>query len=136
LAVYCDFLRRNHSLAVARGAILPCMGVSNRLADMFSSPSPRMIEGAPVTWVELVLSLGPAPTFTQLASIHSRIQLASEDQDLILSGRPWRFLSPWPGNDDCDLEWRALQATQEELTCIYRIAGQGRSPDCPAIELG
>lgn len=135
LTVYSNFLRQNYSLAVARGAVLPCVKVSNHLADLFSTPSPTVIEGAPVTWVELILTLGPAPTFTQLASVRSRIQLASQDQDLIRSGRPWRFLSPWPGNEDCSQEWQTLQVAQEELACINRIAYQGRSPDCVGVML-
>ncbi|KAI9923409.1 hypothetical protein AWENTII_003141 [Aspergillus wentii] len=64
----------------------------------------------------LILFAGPqfdGPS--QLKIGDTQVELPEDDFNLIRSGRPWRFLSPWPDSDDCEKELRSVESALQEL---------------------
>ncbi|KAH8691908.1 hypothetical protein BGW36DRAFT_347867 [Talaromyces proteolyticus] len=116
LSDYISVLYRNLSIALGRGQTLTSTRLSKGLESVFSSAAPNVIKGPPISWTELVLSVGPSfQGMEHLRIGESEIHLLKDDFDLICSGRAWRFLSPWPGADDCQTELQAIDTSLEEL---------------------
>ncbi|OGE49401.1 hypothetical protein PENARI_c021G00989 [Penicillium arizonense] len=104
------------SIALGRGEYLASIGLSKNLESLFSTTTPFVREGPPVTWTKLVLFAGPhyeGPA--QLKVGDSSVELPKGDFKLLHSGRPWRFLSPWPDKDDCMKELESSKMALHEL---------------------
>jgi hypothetical protein len=50
-----------------------------------------------------------------------------DDLELIRSGQPWQFLSPWPDRDDCEAELRLTEITLHELLDMKLLMHQGEN---------
>lgn len=124
---YLSALCRNRSIALSRGETLSSTRLSRRLENVFTTAAPKVIAGPPISWTSLVLSVGPFYTGTgQLRIGESEIRLSKDDFDLLRSGRAWRFLSPWPGADDCLTELQAIETSMEELLSLKQSLTIGK----------
>ncbi|PYH75441.1 hypothetical protein BO82DRAFT_396850 [Aspergillus uvarum CBS 121591] len=116
LDTYHSVLNAGSSIAIGRGQCLFGTRVGEIIATLFKTKEPTVVRGPQISWTSLILAAGPnydGPN--QLTIGDSDLDLSQDDLDLIKSGRPWRFLSPWPGKDDCQRELRAIHVTREEL---------------------
>lgn len=128
LAAYELILNGGESLAVGRGASLASASLSKSLERIFTSASPCVIEGPPLSWTIVVLAAGPdyqGPA--QLRIGDSCVDLPKDDFEFICSGRPWRFLCPWPDPNDCKKELEASKLALGELRETQKVVHQGRS---------
>lgn len=125
---YLAVLASGHSIALHRGERLASQRLEESLESLFSTPVPRVVEGASMTWITLVLSLGPQFDGPPVVKIgESRVELPPPDLELVRSGRPWRFLSPWPDIEDCKKELRSIETTQQELIDTRQTINKGSS---------
>ncbi|KAI9923349.1 hypothetical protein MW887_010485 [Aspergillus wentii] len=109
-------LSRGSSLALSRGEDLASIRQSKSIESLFSTATPRVIGGPPITWTMLILFAGPqfdGPSRLKIGE--TQVELPENDLNLIRSGRPWRFLSPWPESDDCKKELRSVESALQEL---------------------
>lgn len=115
LQKYISVLEHKESLSLNLGMPLRGSGICDQLSKLFTVPRPSTVDGPEVTWSKVVLALGPSPEHCHPNSIckigDSSIRLAEEDCLLIISGRPWRFLSPWPDRKDRELELAVTTTT-------------------------
>jgi hypothetical protein len=126
---YTSVLHRNLSIALGRGHTLSSTRLSKSLESVFSTAAPDVLTGPPISWTDLVLSIGPSFNGTGHLKIgESEIRLPKDDFELIYSGRPWRFLSPWPGADDCQAELQAIETSLEELFSLKQSLTIGKPP--------
>ena len=119
---YLSVLSRGGSIALGRGEKLASIRLSKSIESLFSTATPRVIEGPPLNWAMLILLAGPhfdGPS--QLKLGESDVELPEDDLELIRSGRPWRFLSPWPDQDDCKKELQSTEMTLQELVDTRQI---------------
>jgi hypothetical protein len=126
---YLSVLNGGGSIAFSRGEDLASIRLSNSLDTLFSTPTPPVQEGPPLTWATIVLSAGPNFKGPSKFSIgETLVELAENDLELLSSGRPWRFLNPWPDNGDCEKELRSSEVALQELTDMRRLIHEGRHP--------
>jgi hypothetical protein len=114
------------SIALCRGQELASVGLSKGLESLFSTTIPFVREGPPVTWTRLVLFAGPqykGPA--QLKVGESIVELSNDDFKLLHSGRPWRFISPWPDKDDCMKELESSRTALHELADSRKTISEG-----------
>lgn len=79
-----------------------------------------------MSWTSVVLFAGPqfeGPV--QLLVGNSSIELSEIDLKLLRSGRPWRFLFPWPDKDDCQKELQSNDAVLQEFVDARRVISEG-----------
>ncbi|EAL87817.1 hypothetical protein KXW29_005670 [Aspergillus fumigatus] len=113
---YRTILQQGGSIALGRGETLASVRLDRSLSALFSTEAPEVIQGPAITWTALVLSAGPHfDGESQFKVGESLVEVVGDDLELIRSGRPWRFLSPWPDRDDCEAELRATEMTLHEL---------------------
>ncbi|KAI9923500.1 hypothetical protein MW887_008612 [Aspergillus wentii] len=113
---YLSVLSRGSSLALSRGEDLASIRLSKSIESLFSTATPRVIDGPPITWTMLILFAGPqfdGPSRLKIGE--TEVELPEDDLNLVRSGRPWRFLSPWPDSDDCEKELRSVESALWEL---------------------
>jgi hypothetical protein len=55
----------------------------------------------------------------------SLIEILDNDLELIRSGRPWRFLAPWPDTEDCKTKLKAIETSLHELLGAKLLIHQG-----------
>lgn len=119
---YLWVLHNNGSISFNRGESPFSTQLCEQLGRFFMNPKPNVIEGPIISWVRVVLSAGPSPgCLNQTASLRvgeSTIQLSEGDCELLASGRPWRFLNPWP--DERDLK-RELALVNEDMDGLDRV---------------
>ncbi|KAJ6126036.1 hypothetical protein N7471_010529 [Penicillium samsonianum] len=121
-----SILNEGGSIARGRGEDLVSTGLSKSLESLFSTTTPLVTEGPPLTWTSLVLFAGHQYEGTaQLPVGDSRIELSEDDLKLLRSGRPWRFLFPWPGKDDCTKELQSTKTAIQELLDARKLIGEG-----------
>lgn len=119
-------LNEGGSIARGRGEDLVSTGLSKSLERLFSTTTPFVREGPPLSWTSLVLFAGQQYEGTgQLQVGDSRIELSKDDLKLLLSGRPWRFLFPWPDKDDCTKELQSTKTAIQELLDARKLIGEG-----------
>ncbi|RDH26153.1 hypothetical protein BDQ94DRAFT_57367 [Aspergillus welwitschiae] len=119
LEEYHSMLNTGSSIALGRGETLYCARLSRSLETLFTTNEPVVVDGPRINWAALVLAAGPAyDGSAKLVIGDSHVDLPEIDYQLIRSGRPWRFLSPWPGSDDCQKKLGAIEKTREELSNI------------------
>ena len=85
------------SLALSRGEELASSRLSDTLETFFKSPKPAMREGPQLRWTTVALFAGPnfeGPAALKIGE--SVVKVAENDLEMLRSGRPWRFLNPWP----------------------------------------
>ena len=114
------------SIAFGRGEDLTSKSLSKSLESLFSITTPSVREGAPLTWTRLVLFAGPqfeGPA--QFKVGNSSVELSENDLKLLRSGRPWRFLFPWPDKDDCKKELQSNDTVLQELVDARKTIGEG-----------
>ncbi|KAL7649062.1 hypothetical protein ACMYSQ_012506 [Aspergillus niger] len=117
LEEYHSVLNSGSSIALGRGDALFSTRLSKGLETLFTTNEPVVVSGPQITWTTLVLAAGPRyDGSANLVIGDSHVHLSEIDHQLIRSGRPWRFLSPWPGSDDCQKELEAIKKTREELS--------------------
>ncbi|KAJ5300092.1 hypothetical protein N7508_007335 [Penicillium antarcticum] len=125
LANHLSTLNEGGSIALGRGENLASISLSKSLESLFSTSKPRVIEGPPLTWTRLVLFAGPRfEGSTPLKVEDSSVELSGDDLKLLRSGRPWRFLSPWPDRDDCAKELQSSETALQELTDVREMIGE------------
>ncbi|GFF61703.1 hypothetical protein IFM51744_10769 [Aspergillus udagawae] len=107
-------------VALNRGEALMSAQLSERVEKLFTH-QPK-VDGPRKSWTVIVLWSGPVPRrvcfAAQLTIGDSRIELHNDDSELLCSGRPWGFLSPWPDPGDIEKE---LQVVEETLTDVQKI---------------
>ncbi|KAJ5751473.1 uncharacterized protein N7511_008438 [Penicillium nucicola] len=116
LANHLSTINEGGSIALGRGENLASISLSKSLENLFSTSIPRVREGPPLTWTRIVLFAGPkfeGPTPLQVET--SSVELSEDDLKLLRSGRPWRFLSPWPDRSDCTKELQSSETALKEL---------------------
>ncbi|KAJ5155701.1 hypothetical protein N7492_008504 [Penicillium capsulatum] len=118
LVGYLSVLNEGGSIAFSRGENLAGVRLSKSLERLFSTPTPLVTDGPPLSWTTIILSAGPhfhGPSPLKIGE--SVVELSHGDLELLRSGRPWRFLSPWPDKDDCEKE---LQSILEKISEVER----------------
>lgn len=126
LTKYLSVLNGGGSIAFGRGEDLTSIRLSKSLESLFSTRTPCVREGPPLTWTTIILFVGPhfgGPS--QLTVGESSVDLSEEDLKLLRSGRPWRFLSPWPDKDDCKKELQSSEMSLQELIDTRRTMDEG-----------
>ncbi|KAI3093931.1 hypothetical protein CBS147333_10054 [Penicillium roqueforti] len=125
LSNHLSVLNEGGSIAFGRGEDLTSKSLSKSLESLFSIATPPVREGPPLTWTKLVLFAGPQ--FEGLAHFkigNSSIELSENDLKLLRSGRPWRFLFPWPDKDDCKKELQSNDTVLQELVDARKTIGE------------
>ncbi|OQE65470.1 hypothetical protein PENNAL_c0205G02379 [Penicillium nalgiovense] len=125
LSNYLSVLNEGGSIAFCRGEDLTSKSLSKNLESLFSITTPSVREGPPLTWTRLVLFAGPqfeGPA--QLQVENSSVELSAIDLKLLRSGRPWRFLFPWPDKDDCKKELQSNDTVLQELVDARKTIGE------------
>lgn len=115
LANHLSVVNRGASIAFARGEELSSVRLSNSAESLFGA-APTVTKGPPLSWTTVILAAGPhfkGPS--QLMVGESVVQLSENDDALLRSGRPWRFLHPWPDEDDCRKELESTAMALQEL---------------------
>jgi hypothetical protein len=128
LSKHLSVLNEGGSIAFGRGEDLTSKSLSKNLESLFSITTPSVREGPPLTWTRLVLFAGPhfeGPA--QLKVGNSSVELSEIDLKLLRSGRPWRFLFPWPDKDDCKKELQSNDTVLQELVDARKTIGEGES---------
>lgn len=123
---YLSVLNRGGSIALSRGEKLTSTRLGKSIESLFSTATPRVIEGPPLNWAMLILLAGPhfdGPSQLKLGESH--VELPEDDLELLRSGRPWRFLSPWPDQDDCKKELQSTEMALQELVDTRQIMKKG-----------
>ncbi|CEJ62731.1 hypothetical protein PMG11_11222 [Penicillium brasilianum] len=113
---YLSVLKGGGSIAFGRGEDLASIRLSKCLENLFLTPTPTVTEGPPLTWTQIVLFAGPhfeGPSKLKIGE--SLVELPETDFELLSSGRPWRFLYPWPDKGDCKKELRSSEMALQEL---------------------
>ncbi|CAG8217668.1 unnamed protein product [Penicillium salamii] len=126
LSNHLSVLNEGGSIAFGRGEDLISKSLSKSLESLFSIATPLVREGPPLTWTKLVLFAGPQ--FEGLAHFkigNSSVELSEHDLKLLRSGRPWRFLFPWPDKDDCKKELQSNDTVLQELVDARKAIGEG-----------
>ncbi|KAJ5337343.1 Winged helix-turn-helix transcription repressor DNA-binding [Penicillium brevicompactum] len=125
LSNHLSVLNEGGSIAFGRGEDLTSKSLSKSLESLFSIATPPVREGPPLTWTKLVLFAGPQ--FEGLAHLkigNSSVELSENDLKLLRSGRPWRFLFPWPDKDDCMKELQSNDTVLQELVDARKVIGE------------
>ena len=127
---YFSVLESNGSIALNSGEILSSSCLSGQLARLFKTAVPEVIDGPSMTWAGAVFLAGPSPASSidgnyQLKIGESRIQLPDEDCMLLISGRPWQFLNPWPNQHDYEREHVSVNMALGELCKIEGLVHKG-----------
>lgn len=129
---YFSVLENNGSIALNSGEILSSPCLCGQLGRLFSTVVPEVVEGPLMTWARAVLLAGPSPRTIdgtyQLKIGESRIRLLEEDCMLLVSGRPWQFLNPWPSQHDSKREHVSVNMALGELR---KAEGQVHKGDRP-----
>lgn len=126
LRKHLSVLNEGGSIARGRGEDLVSTGLSKSLDSLFSATTPFVTEGPPLTWTSLVLFAGHQfEGSAQLQVGDSRIELSGDDFKLLRSGRPWRFLYPWPDKDDCTKELQSTKTATQELLDARKMINEG-----------
>jgi hypothetical protein len=126
LADYLSVVNGGGSIAFSRGEELASIRLSKSLETLFTTATPRVGEGPPLTWTTVILFAGPrfeGPS--QIKIGESRVELSEHDLELLRSGKPWRFLCPWPDRDDCAKELRSSELALEELIGARQVFHEG-----------
>lgn len=126
LSNYLSVLNEGGSIAFGRGEDLASKSLSKSLENLFSITTPPVREGPPLTWTRLVLFAGPqfnGPA--QFKVGNSSVELSDNDLKFLRSGRPWRFLVPWPDEDDCKKELQSNDTVLQELVDARKTIGEG-----------
>jgi hypothetical protein len=125
---YRTVLQQGGSIALGRGETLASVRLDRSLSGLFLTETPTVIRGTAITWTALVLSAGPHyDGASQFKVGESLVEVVGDDLELIRSGRPWRFLSPWPDRDDCEAELRSTETTLHELLDTKLLMHQGEN---------
>ncbi|CAG8243845.1 unnamed protein product [Penicillium nalgiovense] len=125
LSNHLSVLNEGGSIAFGRGENLTSNSLSKSLESLFSIKIPSVREGPPLTWTSVVLFAGPqfeGPA--QLRVGTSSVELSENDLRLLRSGRPWRFLFPWPDKDDCQKELQSNDTVLQELVDARRVISE------------
>jgi hypothetical protein len=123
---YRTVLQQGGSIALGRGETLASVRLDRSLSGLFSTEAPKVIRGPAITWTALVLSAGPHfDGASQFEVGESLVEVVGDDLELIRSGRPWRFLSPWPDRDDCEAELRSTEMALHELLDTKQLIREG-----------
>ena len=116
---YLSIINEGGSIALGRGDDLASIGLSRGLESLFSTPTPLVREGPPLTWT-IVLFAGPRfDGAAQLKVGGSRVELPEIDYQLLRSGRPW------PDQDDCRKEIGSSKTALQELVDTRETISEG-----------
>lgn len=126
LVGYLSVLNKGGSIAASRGEDLAGVRLSKSVDRLFSTPTPPVANGPPLSWTTIILSAGPhfdGPSHLEIGE--SVVELSDDDLELLRSGRPWKFLSPWPDKDDCKKELQCNEMALRELSDTRQIMHEG-----------
>jgi hypothetical protein len=136
LGDYFSVLNRGCSIALNRGENLASIRLAKSLESLFSTAAPQVTEGPSLSWTMLILSVGPhfdSPAQLKIGGSH--VDLPEDDFELIRSGRPWRFLCPWPDKDDCKSEIQSTELALRELINTRQMINKGEHLSVPGLNL-
>ena len=129
-------VNRKDSIAFNLGQPLTSTVLCEQLSRLFSVAIPDVVEGPQVSWANVVLCRGPFPEWseesTTLKVDGSVVKLAKSDLFLLRSGRPRRFLSPWPV-EDSETELRSVSVALAEIHNLKELAIASMDPDNSSI---
>lgn len=123
---YLSVLNGGGSIALSRGEDLASIRLSKSLETLFTTTTPHVRDGPPLTWTTVILFAGPhfeGPSMLKIGD--SLVEVAEDDLQLLASGRPWRFLNPWPDKGDCEKEIQASEMALQELDDTRQIMQKG-----------
>ena len=130
-------MNRKDSIAFNLGQPLASTVLCEQLSRLFSVAIPDVVEGPQVSWANVVLCRGPFPEWsdesTTLKVDGSVVKLAKSDLSLLRSGRPRRFLSPWPDGKDCETELRSVNVALAEIHKLKELAIASMDPGNSSI---
>jgi hypothetical protein len=122
--LYIAAVEQGQSLAVYRGETVSGSYLSQQLRRLFTTEEPNMVRGCRLDWTQIVLSqdsLVPNTADDTYTLGESVIQISRLDMDLISSGRPHQFLTPWPPNSDIQKEVEVLDVVTNELGGLMNV---------------
>jgi hypothetical protein len=124
---YLSVLHGVGSIAFGRGEELTSVRLSKSVERLFSTAVPFVKEGTPLSWTAIILFAGPQFEGSSQFSVGgSKVELSVHDMELLRSGRPWRFLSPWPDRNDYKKELQSCDVTLHELHDTRREMNEGK----------
>ncbi|KAF4241533.1 hypothetical protein CNMCM8980_000892 [Aspergillus fumigatiaffinis] len=127
LKEYSSVLRQGGSVALHRGETLMSPKLSKQVEKLFTH-KPK-VDGPPKSWTDIVLWAGPVPrrvcSAAQLTVGDTQIELHKDDHELLCSGRPWAFLSPWPYPGDIEKELQVVEETLADVQKIKEMVNKG-----------
>jgi hypothetical protein len=127
LKEYSSVLSQGGSVALHRGEALMSAQLSERVEKLFAH-QPKM-DGPRKSWTDIVLWAGPAPrrvcSAAQFTVGDTQIELHKDDRELLCSGRPWGFLSPWPDPSDIEKELQVVEETLADVQKIKNMVNKG-----------
>lgn len=119
-------LNRSGSIALGRGEKVTSTRLGKSIECLFSTATPRVIEGPPLNWAMLILLAGPqfdGPSQLKLGESH--VELPEDDLEFLRTGRARRFLSPWPDQNDYRKELQSIEMTLRELVDTRQVMKKG-----------
>ncbi|KAH2988334.1 hypothetical protein KXW58_006111 [Aspergillus fumigatus] len=137
---YREVIRDNGSIACNRGRTLRTPRLCAQLGRLFTTPEPQTSASSrPLTWTWLVRHVGyPGVNLpdTVLTIGDIVVQLPEDDRNLLLTGRPWKFLEPGPDENDLAEEIDSIKITVAELSDVSeRVTQAAREIDTLKEEL-
>ncbi|CAI7646915.1 unnamed protein product [Penicillium manginii] len=123
LLMYIATLEQGQSVAVNRGETLSASYLCQQLGRLFTTAEPDMVRGPRIDWMQVVLSQDSLSSNTEEDTYtlgESVVRISTQDMDLISSGRPRQFLTPWPPTPDIQKEVNILSVVADELGDLMR----------------
>ena len=118
LGVYISTVEQRQSLAMNRGETVTGSYLAQQLRRLFTTAEPDMVQGPPIDWTQVVLSQDSLSRNTEDDTYtlgESVMRFSKLDLDLLSSGRPRQFLTPWPPTSDVQKELAILDVVADEL---------------------
>jgi hypothetical protein len=130
LGLYISTVEQGQSLAVNRGETVSGSYLSQQVRRLFTTAEPDMVRGPRIDWTQVVLSQDSLSQNTEDDTYtlgESVMRISRLDMDLIASGRPRQFLTPWPPTSDVQKELAILDAVVGELGGLMKALSSCKS---------
>jgi hypothetical protein len=127
---YLSIVEQGHSLAANRGEKITASYLCRQLGRLFTTTEPESVRGRRIDWTQVVLfqdSLSLNEEDNTYTLGESVFRISEVDMDLISSGRPRQFLTPWPPVSDIQKELEILDAITGELGDLMKALSSCQS---------
>lgn len=124
LELHLSTVEQGHSLAASSGEVIFASYLSRQLGRLFTTTEPETIRGSQADWTRVALfqnSLARMSDDDIYTMNESVMRIPKVDMDLIASGRPRQFLTPWPPASDVQKELKVLDATITDLADLMKV---------------